>query len=105
LRQLGIVDPANGAVRIEDVHPALVTRMLAVRVGEAVDVLVGGEWANGTAGLELDGRPGEGKSVLIQLVRAAVLTGHFGEAQASRTAFEALSADEQAKVVEFLLSL
>ena len=30
---------------------------------------------------------------------------HFGEAEASKTAFEALSFDEQSKLLEFLLSL
>ncbi|MBI4605053.1 MAG: c-type cytochrome [Planctomycetes bacterium] len=35
----------------------------------------------------------------------AVFQGHFGEAQATRQAFEALSTEEKAKVVEFLMSL
>ena len=36
--------------------------------------------------------------------RDAILL-HFGEAEASKTAFEALSFDEQSKLLEFLLSL
>ena len=37
-------------------------------------------------------------------IRDAILL-HFGEAEASKTAFEALSFDEQSKLLEFLLSL
>jgi hypothetical protein len=35
----------------------------------------------------------------------AVLLGHFGEAKPARTGFQALSGDDQAKLVEFLTSL
>ncbi len=40
-----------------------------------------------------------------ETVEAAVLEGHFGEASAARTAFEALPAGGRAKILEFLMSL
>jgi hypothetical protein len=40
-----------------------------------------------------------------ETIRAAVTTGHFGEATAVRAAFEALSSDEKVMVVEMLMSL